>query len=79
MPDVNMPSQGDSQPERKSARTPPDIALCRAKRGAMGDLVYCLMPEWPDCEHAEHFAFDTFCFHPGCEEIVARTKAVRHS
>jgi hypothetical protein len=78
MSGTNKPSDEDSESVLKPQRMMPDLFRCRVRRSGLGDLVCCCSEEdFHSCEYSEHHAFDTFCFHPQCREILARSEGVR--
>ena len=76
MSDINKPSDNVSESAPKPTRKMPDLSLCRVSHTGIGDLVYCCaLADSKDCAYAEHHAFETYCFHPKWNEILARPKA----
>jgi hypothetical protein len=63
----------------KSEKQPlssPNVALCRARRFGLTDVVFCLVPNGHNCGFAISVGQGVFCRHPDCEQIIAQTKAV---
>ena len=75
MSDTYKPSEEGSESAPELTRKLPDAACCKVRRSGMADLVFCLVSDSNSCEYAERHAFNTFCFHPKWQEILARTEA----
>jgi hypothetical protein len=71
-----MTPKDDMKPKPdKQTWSSPNVALCRARRFGLTDVVFCLVPDGCNCAFAITFGQGVFCRHPERKKIIAQTKA----